>query len=297
MGSRQWPQPAPAFWVGSFFGPELQWLQFAASLAPCVAPRPISSVRRSELQPAVVDAPAASTRPFGGATPGPASGSAPPADSRWQSRGRCRTGGRRRETLLGGGELQAASYGRQSSSVGGRPVFRARAHGLAGGIPGLRGERDRRGVFLARVEVPHGVGHRIHLARSLLALCPTLRALCGHPVIAASLVALVRREAVTRVRGVIVAAPRKLPRHGVDGHEGGLEGAFARDDVVRGVLAHDDVQRVARALVVTRGPTKVERVLAGRRDVDHVLQPGHREAPFAVDIIIGVAVVRQHLHV
>ena len=189
------------------------------------------------------------------------------------------------------------SYARQSSTVGGRRVFHARARGLAGRIPGLRGERDRRGVFLARVEVPLGVSHRFHLARSLRALCPVCRALCGHPVIATSLVALVRREAGARVRGVIVAAPRKLPRHGIDGHEGGLEGVLARDDVVRGVLAHDNVQRVARALVGTRGPTKVERVLAGRRDVDHVLQPGHREAAFAVDLIVGVAVVRERLHV
>eukprot|EP00964_Phaeocystis_antarctica_P056212 scaffold33152_cov67-Phaeocystis_antarctica.AAC.3 len=271
MASRQWPQPKPASLPWSFFGPEPQWLQCTASSAPCVAPRPMpsgSTDRRSELQPAVVDAPADSTRPFGGAPPGPARGAG---------------GVRRCWVVVSGGER--------------RRVLRARARGLAGRIPGLRGERDRRGVFLARVEVPLGVGHRIHLARSLFALCPTLRALCGHPVIAASLVGLVRREAGTRVRGVIVAAPRKLPRHGVDGHEGGLEGVLARHDVVCGVLAHDDVQRVARALVVTRGPTEVERVLAGRRDVDHVLQPGHREAPFAVDIIIGVAVVRQHLHV
>merc|ERR1740130_303948 len=71
MASRQWPQPKPASLPWSFFGPEPQWLQCAASSAPCVAPRPMPSGsldRRSELQPAVVDAPAVSTRPFGGFT-------------------------------------------------------------------------------------------------------------------------------------------------------------------------------------------------------------------------------------
>ena len=171
--------------------------------------------------------------------------------------------------------------------------MRARARGLAGRIPGLRGKANRRGVGLARVEVPEGVGHDIHLARSHRARRPVCRARCGLPRLAA----LLESVADARVRGVIVAATFKLAGDGVDGLKGGLQGALARNDVVGGVLAHDDVQRIARAYVVTRGPTKVQRVLAGRRDVDHVLQPGHREASLAMDLIIGVTIIRQHLHV
>ena len=171
--------------------------------------------------------------------------------------------------------------------------MRARARGLAGRIPGLRGKANRRGVGLARVEVPEGVGHDIHLARSHRARRPVCRALCGLPRLAA----LLQRETDARVRGVVVTASCKLTFYGVNRLKGGLQGAFARYDVVRGVLAHDDIQRIARAYVVTRGPTKVQRVLAGRRDVDHVLQPGHREASLAMDLIIGVTIIRQHLHV
>ena len=75
--------------------------------------------------------------------------------------------------------------------------------GLGLGL-GVRGEAHRRGVFLARVEVPEGIVHRIHLAVPHLALCEVCRALCGDPVVAL----LLRLVAFAGVRGGKVAAPR-----------------------------------------------------------------------------------------
>mmetsp|Transcript_20923 Transcript_20923/g.53179 ORF Transcript_20923/g.53179 Transcript_20923/m.53179 type:complete len:355 (+) Transcript_20923:102-1166(+) len=172
-------------------------------------------------------------------------------------------------------------------------VVRARALRLAGRVPRLRVEAHRRGVLLARVEVPERIVHRVHLAVPHLALCEVCRALCGDPVLAR----LLRLVAFAGVRGGLVAAPRPLAIHGVDRLELGLQRALARDDVVGGVLAHHDVQRVARACVIPRGPAKVQSVLAGRRDVEHVLQPGHGEAALAVDIMVGTPIIWQHLHV
>ena len=75
--------------------------------------------------------------------------------------------------------------------------------GLGLGL-GVRGEAHRRGVFLARVEVPERIVHRIHLAVPHLALCEVCRALCGDPVLAL----LLRLVAFAGVRGGKVAAPR-----------------------------------------------------------------------------------------
>jgi len=99
------------------------------------------------------------------------------------------------------------------------------------------------------------------------------------------------------VGDVAPAAARKLTGHCVDLNPAGLQRVWAWDDVVRLVLAHDDVQRVACATVVSRGPTQVQGVLAGGSDVDHIFQPGHGEAALAVELMIRVAVIRQNLHV